>query len=160
VWKRLLRGAVAGAVGTAALNAATYADMALRGRPASTTPERSVEVLARKLGFDVRDGEGPGRHRVQGTAALLGLTTGTTVGVGYAVADAAMGGALRERPVVISGLAVSVGALVAANGPMTVMGITDPRQWTVSDWLSDLLPHLAYGLVTTYTYAATTERIS
>jgi hypothetical protein len=133
--------------------------MALRGRPASTTPERSVEALAIRLGLDVRGGENPGRHRLQGTAALLGLATGTAVGVGYALADAALGGALRQRPVAISGLAVSMGALVAANGPMILMGITDPRQWTLSDWVSDVLPHLAYGLVTAYAYAAT-DRLS
>src|SRR4051794_1955049 len=33
------RGIIAGAVGTTALNATTYADMVLRARPASTTPE-------------------------------------------------------------------------------------------------------------------------
>jgi hypothetical protein len=30
---------------------------------------------------------------------------------------------------------------------MTVLKITDPRQWSTSDWLSDLVPHLAYGVV-------------
>ena len=35
---RLLAGIAAGAAGTTALNATTYLDMALRGRPASRTP--------------------------------------------------------------------------------------------------------------------------
>ena len=39
----ILRGAAAGAAGTTALNVVTYLDMAIRGRPASDTPERSVE---------------------------------------------------------------------------------------------------------------------
>jgi hypothetical protein len=42
-----------------------------------------------------------------------------------------------------------------ANGPMTAMGLTDPRTWSRTDWLSDVLPHLAYGWVTASTYAAT-----
>jgi hypothetical protein len=37
---------LAGAAGTAALNAVTYADMAVRGRAASQTPQRSVRRLA------------------------------------------------------------------------------------------------------------------
>jgi hypothetical protein len=30
---------------------------------------------------------------------------------------------------------------------MTVLGVTDPRSWSVTDWVSDLVPHLAYGAV-------------
>ncbi len=36
VFRRLLLGAAAGAAGTTALDAVTYLDMALRGRPASS----------------------------------------------------------------------------------------------------------------------------
>ncbi|MCP9968874.1 hypothetical protein LUX57_29935 [Actinomadura madurae] len=43
---RLTRGLAAGAAGTTALNLVTYLDMAVRGRPASSTPEQSVERLA------------------------------------------------------------------------------------------------------------------
>ena len=39
----IARGALAGAAGTTALNAATYLDMALRGRPASDSTEQLVE---------------------------------------------------------------------------------------------------------------------
>lgn len=42
----IIRGLIAGAAGTSALNAATYMDMAIRGRPASNTPEESVQRLA------------------------------------------------------------------------------------------------------------------
>jgi len=94
---------------------------------------------------------------VQGTAALLGLATGTAVGVAYALADTLLGGTLRRRPLAVSGLVVTAGALVAANGPMTILGVTDPRHWTGSGWATDLLPHLACGLVTAYTYAATED---
>jgi hypothetical protein len=41
----------------------------------------------------------------------------------------------------------TAGVLVAANGPMTVLGVTDPRTWSATDWASDLVPHLVYGLV-------------
>ncbi len=41
-----LLGAAAGAAGTTALNAVAYLDMAVRGRPASSTPEDTVERLS------------------------------------------------------------------------------------------------------------------
>lgn len=31
---------------------------------------------------------------------------------------------------------------------MTVLGVTDPRSWSVGAWVSDVVPHLAYGAVT------------
>ena len=37
--------------------------------------------------------------------------------------------------------------LVSTNGPMTVLGVTDPRTWSAADWISDLVPHLAYAAV-------------
>ena len=43
---RIIAGLLAGAAGTTALNAVTYADMALRGRPGSEIPEHLVEVGA------------------------------------------------------------------------------------------------------------------
>ncbi len=48
----------------------------------------------------------------------------------------------------VSGVVATVGALVASNGPMTMLGITDLRTWTITDWVSDVIPHLAYGAAT------------
>jgi hypothetical protein len=39
--------------------------------------------------------------------------------------------------------------MAATNGPMVVLGVTDVRTWSAADWLSDAVPHLAYGVVTT-----------
>jgi hypothetical protein len=47
--REMLRGAAAGAAGTTVLNAVTYVDMALRARPASSTPERTVDTIANRL---------------------------------------------------------------------------------------------------------------
>jgi hypothetical protein len=41
----------------------------------------------------------------------------------------------------------TLGILVAANGPMAALGVTDPRTWSTTDWVSDLIPHLTYGVV-------------
>jgi len=55
----------------------------------------------------------------------------------------------------LSGTAVlTAGAMARSNGPLIALGITDPRSWTRDDWMSDLVPHLAYGLATTATVAA------
>ena len=45
-------------------------------------------------------------------------------------------------------------SLVGTNGPMTVLGITDPRTWSAPDWVSDLVPHVAYGAVVATTLDA------
>jgi hypothetical protein len=142
--RSLAQGAAAGAAGTAALNAVTYLDMAVRGRGSSSTPQQVVEKTAGQVGVDV-PGEGDTRqHRVQGLGSLSGIAT--RVGVGALVGALRRLG-LRPGPVTGSLLAGAV-AMVAANAPMTRMGITDPRRWSATDWLADAVPHLAYGVVT------------
>ena len=142
--RALLRGAAAGAAGTAALNAATYLDMAVRGRPSSSTPQKVVEQSANDAGVDV-PGQGDTReHRVQGLGSLSGIATGTAVGSLLGLLRAA---GLRPGPVAGPVVAAAL-AMVAANAPMTAMGITDPRAWSATEWLADVLPHLAYGAVT------------
>jgi hypothetical protein len=138
-----LRGAAAGAAGTTALNAVTYLDMAVRGRGTSSTPEQTVENLAEKAHLPI-PGEGRTReNRVQGLGPLTGLVAGVGVGVAAGLVRAA---GFRSQPLVGTAL-TTLGVLVAANGPMTVLGITDPRTWSATDWLSDVVPHLAYGAV-------------
>ena len=138
-----LRGAAAGAAGTTALNAVTYLDMAVRGRPGSPVPEQAVERLAAKAHVPIPGDEGTRRNRVQGLGPLAGLAVGTGVGVVVGLVRAA---GLRSRPLVGAVLTTG-GALVAANGPMTAFGITDPRTWSRTDWISDLVPHVVYGAV-------------
>jgi hypothetical protein len=138
-----LRGAAAGAAGTTALNAVTYLDMATRGRGTSSTPEQTVEALAGKVHLPI-PGEGETReNRLQGLGPLTGLMAGVGVGVLVGLVRAA---GFRSQPLVGTAL-ITGGVLVAANGPMTVLGITDPRTWSATDWVSDLVPHLAYGAV-------------
>jgi hypothetical protein len=45
--------------------------------------------------------------------------------------------------------------MLAGNLPMARMGISDPRQWSTKDWMSDVVPHLVFGLVTYATLVAT-----
>lgn len=81
---RLLRsallGSAAGAAGTTALNAVTYLDMAVRGRPASSTPEDTVERLSQTLHVPVPGSGEVRRHRVAGLCPLTGLLAGVGTG--------------------------------------------------------------------------------
>jgi hypothetical protein len=135
-------GALAGAAGTTALNAATYLDMAARGRPASSTPQQTIERGAALLGASLPRDEQKKEAVESGLGALLGALAG--VGAG-----AALGGmrGLTGHPRTKAGTIATAWALamMVGNGPMTVLGVTDPRRWTPADWAADLLPHLAYA---------------
>lgn len=136
-----LAGAAAGATGTTALHAVTYLDMAVRGRPASRTPEDTIERVAGRF---IPGADEQRRNRIAGLAPLGGIAVGVAVG---ALVGGAYGlGARLPAPLAV--LAVSGVAMLAANAPMTRLGITDPRTWTRADWLADVVPHLAYGAVT------------
>lgn len=139
-----LRGAAAGAAGTTALNAVTYLDMAVRGRGTSSTPQDTVERLSDLTGVPI-PGQGEEReNRIEGLAPLTGLGAGVGMGAVLGVVRAT---GLR-RGMVVGTVSATLLALVGTNGPMTVLGITDPRSWAVSDWVSDVIPHIAYGGVT------------
>ena len=136
-----LRGAAAGAAGTTALNAVTYLDMAWRGRPASSTPEDTVEKLAHATGVEVPGDEQTRQNRLAGLGPLTGIATGVAVGVLAALLA-------RRLPLPALAGVVGTAAMAGANGPMTALGVTDPRSWSAGSWISDVVPHVAYGFVT------------
>jgi hypothetical protein len=146
----LLRGAAAGAAGTTALNATTYLDMVVRGRGTSSTPEQTVEKLAQKAGVTIPGDEQTRQNRVAGLGPITGLVAGVGVGALTGLARAL---GLRTSPLVGTGLVTAV-VLVSTNGPMTVLGVTDPRTWSRADWVADVVPHLAYSAVVVTTMDA------
>ena len=140
----LLIGGVAGAAGTTALNVITYLDIAVRGRPASTTPERTVEALARLFHLTVPGTGDVLANRLAGLGALTGYAAGIGMGLILGLAYS-----LGWRPsLVIATLTATALALIGTNGPIIALGVTDPRTWGVVGWISDLIPHFGYGLVT------------
>jgi hypothetical protein len=145
-----LDAVAAGAAGSTALNVATYLDMAIRGRPASRTAEETVRRLADKshigLGSDER-----AANRRSGIGPLLGYAAaiGTAVIFNAAARN-------RPLPVPVATPVLTIGALVAADAPLTALRITDPRTWSRTDWLADIVPHFIYGVVT----AAVWHRLS
>ncbi|KAA8946930.1 hypothetical protein [Mycobacterium sp.] len=140
----LLIGAAAGAAGTTTLDVITYLDMAIRGRPVSTTPERTVEALARLVHVTIPGTGDVLANRLTGLGALTGYTAG--IGIGIIVG---LFYALCWRPGLLGAwLAATLLALIATNAPMTMLGVTDPRTWGIVGWISDLIPHFGYGVVT------------
>lgn len=145
-----MRGAAAGAAGTTTLNAVTYLDMAWRGRPSSSAPQQAVESLARRAGQDI-PGDGDTRdNRLEGLGALAGTTTGIAVGV---LAGLLRPVVLRLGPVAGPAL-LGAAAMAATDASLAWLGLTDPRKWDASAWLSDAAPHLAFGTVTYATLRA------
>lgn len=135
-----LLGAAAGAAGTTALNTVTYLDMVVRGRPASSTPEQTVEALTDRAHVTVPGDGGVRQNRVAGLGPLTGIAAGLGVGVLLGLARA-----VGRRPGTATATAA---ALLVGNAPMTLLGVTDPRTWPVSSWVADVVPHVAYGAVT------------
>ena len=151
---RLGAGIAAGAAGTTALNAVTYLDMALRGRPASSVPERGVDALAERAGLTV-PGEGEAREaRRTGLGALLGLLTGVGIGAVYGLARPLAPGI----PWPAAGIAAGLGAMAATDAGSARLGTTDPRDWSAADWAADIVPHVAYGLGTALAYEGLAPR--
>ncbi len=114
--------------------------MVVRGRPASSTPEQTVEALTDRAHVTV-PGDGDVRqNRVAGLGPLTGIAAGLGVGVLLGLARA-----VGRRPGTATATAA---ALLVGNAPMTLLGVTDPRTWPVSSWVADVVPHVAYGAVT------------
>ncbi|MCR6490826.1 hypothetical protein M8542_49385 [Amycolatopsis sp. OK19-0408] len=145
--KNLLAGIAAGAAGTTALNAVTYLDMAIRARPSSSTPEETVKRTQQLMGVKLGDGDSADNRR-SGLGALMGIAAGVGVGALYGMVRPHFG----RLPLVVLGAGSGLLANVGTTAPMALLGVTDPRKWTTDSWLSDLVPHLAYGLATAATW--------
>jgi hypothetical protein len=146
----LLTGAAAGAAGTSALNAVTYLDMALRARPSSSTPEQVIDTLANRAGHPVPGTGETKANRLEGLGSLGGIATGVAVGAGF--------GVLRRRGLrfgrALGPVVIGAAAMVATDAGMARLGISDPREWDAASWLSDAIPHLAFGIATYASLAA------
>jgi hypothetical protein len=149
---------MAGAVGTVALNIATYADMAIRGRAPSRVPARVASALAQRAGLnlasdDQDSADKTAQHRRSALGALLGYLTGVGVGVAYGLVQPR----LRDVPPLLAGIGVGMTAMAASDISAVVTGVTDPTTWSRLDWGLDLGFHAIYGLATAITYDTVAE---
>jgi hypothetical protein len=154
--KGILRGAAAGAAGATALNAVGYLDMAWRGRAASSTPEQAVEKLAELAGHPIEGSGDTRQNRLIGLGALSGIATGVGVGSVFGFLRPIV---LRLGPV-FGPLLIGGAAMAASDIPLVKLGLTDTKDWSSTDWASDIVPHLAFGVATYATLAATSHRNS
>ena len=136
--RNLLYGAASGAAGTAALNALTYVDIAVRDREPSDLPARMAGVLAKKAGIDLQS-----KNRREAFGALLGYADGFFAG--------ALLGLVRPASRGVSPAAVAIGltalTMLLSEGTATRFGQTNPAQWSAADWASDIAFRMVYGLV-------------
>lgn len=177
---RILAGAIAGAAGVVALNAASYLDMLIRGRAASDMAARVAGKLADELGVALEfepgaDGDGDdddiddfeadnagdldddesdaGANRSEAIGALLGMANGIGIGMAYGVIRLI----LPRPPAWLAGAALGAAAMAASDYPATRLGLTEPRDWSATDWVSDVVPHMTFGLVTAMAFEAAHE---
>jgi hypothetical protein len=146
-----LLGAVAGAAGTLAIEVTTYGDMLLRGRSASSVPARVAGVLADDLDLPFLTTDQTGDqadNRRSAAGALLGYGLGVGLGITYGLLRAGLG----QPRLPLAGAGLGLAAMTMSDSSYALTGVSDPRTWTAADWLSDLIPHLVYGLVTVATY--------
>jgi hypothetical protein len=56
----------------------------------------------------------------------------------------------------VAGIGVGLAAMAASDIPIAALRMSDPATWGVSGWEANVVPHLAYGLVTAIAYDAFT----
>ena len=150
--RSLLIGTAAGAVGTAALNVTTYADMATRGRPASEAPGTMVQKVASANGVTaLASDDDTAKNRREGVSSLLGYANGLGVGAAYGVLRPIFRGRI---PYVLTGLLAGAAVMALSDVPLTRTGATDPKKWGTAGWLADIVPHMMFGLALAASFEA------
>lgn len=149
-------GLIAGAAGTVALNISTYLDMSLRGRPASEVPAQLASTLTQKVGVDLApstEGDEKKQNRASGIGALIGYASGLGIGVAYA----SLRPTFRSVPTPVAGIGAGLAAMATSDLPIVAFDISDPKTWGITGWLSDIIPHLIYGMTVAYVYDTPTR---
>ena len=131
--------------------------MAVRGRPTSSAPQDLVEKVADEAGLQI-PGEGDERdNRIEGIAPLSGTAVGVVVGAVGGMVHRAFTSRGRSVPAVVETVLLGAAAMALSDVPLHLLGISDARTWTTKDWVSDVVPHLVFGAVTTAAIRASTS---
>ena len=150
--RSVLVGTAAGAVGTAVLNVATYADMAARARPASDAPSTLVKNVAQEAGLGgLAADDDAAKNRRSGIGALLGYANGLGVGAVYGAVRPALRG---KVPRLVAGLVAGAAAMALSDVPLVKAGATDPKTWGAAGWLADAVPHALFGVALAFAFDA------
>jgi hypothetical protein len=153
--RTLLRGIVAGLVGTAAMTLAQLGAARLRGEHAGTSvPSSWSEApapaqVAKRAADAIGEGGRLTRNDVPRLTNAMHWTYGTGLGVLYAVAARA----LRPSPLA-GGLWFGVGVWSAAYAQLVPLGVYEPPwRYPVDELALDLSYHLVYGAAVGEAYA-------
>jgi len=141
--RTVLRGSVAGVVGTAVMTLAQQAEMSVTGRPPSTVPGQvAARLLSRSDADAVAALSGP-THWAHGAA--MGPMRGVLAGMG-----------LRG----VAGSAAFFALMWAGDAVLyRTLGIADwPWRWTASELATDMGHKALYALVTGAAYDALDNR--
>jgi hypothetical protein len=146
----LILGAIAGAAGTMALDVVSYADMALRGRASSDMPAEVIRRLALMAGIEQLsvpsdEADEATKNRRSALGALAGYKIGIMLGALYGLTAYPPS---KDRGIAMRSIVLAALAMAASDVPATLLGVTNPAAWPPSGWISDIVPHLAYGIVT------------
>jgi hypothetical protein len=95
-------------------------------------------------------------NRKSAAGSLLGFATGVGMGGLYGLVRSGDSGVSTAA----AGAMLGVATMAATDVPMTALRLTDPRDWDAQSWVSDLVPHLVYGLCTALAFEAFTSRSS
>jgi hypothetical protein len=155
----VILGAVAGAAGTMALDMVSYGDMAVRGRQSSDVPAEVVRRLAQKAGnveLSIPSDDASDKTKARRTAlgSLSGYAIGISIGALY---GAVARGKWAKNGLLLRTIALGAIAMAASDVPATLLGATNLKEWTPASWISDILPHAAYGLATAAVVAGMTD---
>jgi hypothetical protein len=85
----------------------------------------------------------------------LGALMGFGVGLGLGTAYGAFRLSLPHLPVPLTGILLGAAAMAASDVPSIKLDVTNPAEWGTSGWFADIVPHLAYGLVTASVHEST-----
>lgn len=151
--RRVLASVAGAAAGVTAMDAVSYLDMLIRGRPASDVPSTVASRITGRLHVRLGD-EQASRNRSTALGALLGSATGLTVAIGYGL----LRKVTRPLPRPAAGLLVGAAAMVASDTPIVLSGLSDPRRWGTAGWMSDIVPHAVYGMTAVAVHEALIRR--
>jgi hypothetical protein len=133
----VLRGAVAGAVGTATMTAAQAVEMKATGREPSTTPaEVAKRLIEGVLQREVSESETGTLNNV------MHWLYGTSWGVAYGIVE----GSRSRPPSLRSGLVFGSVVWAASLIELPALGVAPPVwEYPPRELVSDVALHLAYG---------------
>lgn len=145
----LLVSVLAGSAGIIVMDASSYVDMLIRGRPASQVPSALASRITDALGVGLGQ---QADNRASALGGLLGNLTGLSIAVGYGIVRHFR----APRRTLSAGLAVGAAAMVASDVPIVAAGVSRLDQWGVTGWVADIVPHAVYGITTVAVYEALT----